>query len=354
MLEHQPDYDQVKARHEAWWHGEVIDRALVWITAPNGREGPPFPRKTHASHRERWFDTEYQLDCAEAWMSRTAYVGDSLPVWWPNLGPEVYTAFLGCPLEYTDTTSWAVPILDSWDKLDTVRFDPDNDYYLQTRRMTDAAIERGKGKFIVGYTDLHPGADGACAFRDPQRLCTDLLDYPDEVRELLRRVEEPFAMVFDTLARRLEETGNPVCSWLPCVSEGRVHIPSNDFWCMVSSRMAREFFLDITVQECRMADRSVFHLDGRTAIKHLDLLLEIPELHAIQPTIGAGDVFDDEWMGVIRRARAAGKSIHLAANWDMVSAIMAEFGPEGFLFTMGAASVDEAEAAVRRIERWDG
>jgi len=266
----------------------------------------------------------------------------------------VYTAFLGCPLEYTDTTSWAVPILDSWDKLDTVRFDPDNDYYLQTRRMTDAAIERGKGKFIVGYTDLHPGADGACAFRDPQRLCTDLLDYPDEVRELLRRVEEPFAMVFDTLARRLEETGNPVCSWLPCVSEGRVHIPSNDFWCMVSSRMAREFFLDITVQECRMADRSVFHLDGRTAIKHLDLLLEIPELHAIQPTIGAGDVFDDEWMGVIRRARAAGKSIHLAANWDMVSAIMAEFGPEGFLFTMGAASVDEAEAAVRRIERWDG
>ncbi len=66
---------------------------------------------------------------------------------------------------------------------------------------------------------------------------------------------------------------------------GRVHITSNDFSCMVSPAMMREFFLEITVEECRLADRNVYHLDGRNAIKHLDMLLKIPELHAIQPTM---------------------------------------------------------------------
>ncbi len=180
------------------------------------------------------------------------------------------------------------------------------------------------------------------------------MDAPDEVRELLRRVQEPFAGVFDGFARRLEETGNPVTTWLPALSSGRVHVPSNDFSCMVSVAMMEEFFLDITREECRMVDRSIYHLDGRDAIKHLDLLLEIPELDALQPVIGAGDVFDEQWMDVIRRTRGAGKSVHLSSTWDAYSAIMKEFGPEGFFFTAGARTVEEAEAMIERVRKWAG
>jgi hypothetical protein len=275
-------------------------------------------------------------------------------MYWPNLGPEIYSAFLGCPLEYTESTSWAEPILDSWDKLGTVALDPGNEYYAQIQRMTEAAIERAKGRYLVGYTDLHPGADGACSFRDPQQLCLDLVDAPDRVRELLRRVQEPFAGVFDGFARRLEESGNPVASWAPVLAKGRVHIPSNDFSCMVSREMMGEFFLDITREECRLADRTIYHLDGRDAIQHLDALLEIPELGAVQPVISAGDVFDEQWLGVFRRTRAAGKSIQFSWNWEAYSILMKELPPEGMLFIAGAGSVEEAEAMIRRVERWEG
>jgi hypothetical protein len=287
-------------------------------------------------------------------MSRTAYLADSIPMYWPNLGPEVYAAFLGCPLEYTESTSWAVPILDSWDKLDSVALDTGNEYYTRIAEMTDAAIERAQGRYFVGYTDLHPGADCACSFRDPQQLCLDLVDAPEQTRELLRRVQAPFAGVFDTFARRLEESGNPVASWAPVVARGRVHIPSNDFWCMVSREMADEFLLGITREECRMADRTLFHLDGRDAIRHLDALLEIPELDAIQPTISAGDVFDEQWLDVCRRTRAAGKSIQFSGSWEAYSILMKELPPEGMLFIAGARSVEEAEAMIGRIERWEG
>jgi hypothetical protein len=353
MLEFKPDAEEAMGRHEAWWHGQVIDRPPVWITAPSGADGPPYPKKTHESFRDRWFDTEYILDMVEAGLSRTAFLGDALPTWWPNLGPEVYSAFLGCPLEYTNETSWAVPILEDWSGLDDIEFDPENEYFLKIKEMTEAGLERAEGRFLVGYTDLHPGADGACAFRDPQQLCFDLVESPDMVRELLRRVQEPFEGVFDSFARRLQEAGHPVFSWLPVTGAGRVHIPSNDFSCMVSPQMMREFFIDLTIQECRMADRTVYHLDGRDAIKHLDLLLEIPELDAIQPTIGAGDVLDEAWMDVMRRTRAAGKSVHLGGTWDTISQVIREFEPEGFFFSTGAGSVEDAEAIIDRIARWE-
>ncbi len=355
MLAWKPEYEKSLERYEAWWEGEIVDRPLFWVTAPKPEGNVPWPaQKRHATLRERWFDAEYTMDCAEASMGHTAYLADAAPIYWPNLGPEVYSAFLGCPLEYTEGTSWAEPILDSWDQLEQIRFDPANAYYRQIAQMTDLAIERAQGRFMVGYTDLHPGADAACSFRDPQRLCMDLVDAPDQVRELLRRVQEPFAGVFDAMARRLEEAGHPVASWAPVFAKGRIHIPSNDFSCMVSREMMEEFFLEITREECRMVDRSIYHLDGRDAIQHLDMLLEIPELDAIQPVISAGDTFDEEWMGVFRRTRAAGKSIQFAWNWEAYSAIMKELPPEGMLFIAGAGSVEEAEAMVRRIERWEG
>lgn len=353
MLELKPDAEKVMERHEAWWHGEILDRPPVWITAPSGVKQRPFPTKVHASLRDRWFDTEYVLDMAEAYMAGTAYLGDSLPTWFPNLGPEVYAAFLGCPLEYSEGTSWAVPIVKDWSDLDLIRFDPTNEYWLKIQEMTDAGLERARGKFLVGYTDLHPGADAACSFRDPQQLCLDLVTAPEQARELLRRVQDPFPEVFDRLTSRLEQAGHPAASWLPVVGAGRVHIPSNDFSCMVSPAMMRDFFLEITVQECRLADRNVYHLDGRNAIKHLDMLLGIPELHAIQPVIGAGDVLDEAWMDVMRRTRAAGRSVHLSAGWDMIRQVIQEFEPEGFFFCTGAGSVEEAEAIIARIARWE-
>ena len=140
MLEFKPDAEMAMARHEAWWHGEIIDRPPVWITAPKSADHPPFPEKRHSSIRERWFDTEYLLDVTDAYMARTAYLGDSLPTWWPNLGPEVYSAFLGCPLEYTNETSWAVPIVKDWSDLDLIRFDEANEYWLKIGEMTDAGL----------------------------------------------------------------------------------------------------------------------------------------------------------------------------------------------------------------------
>ena len=39
--------------------------------------------------------------------------------------------------------------------------------------MTDALLEVGRDKFLVGMTDWHPGGDALAAFRDPAQLAME-------------------------------------------------------------------------------------------------------------------------------------------------------------------------------------
>ena len=54
--------------------------------------------------------------------------------------------------------------------------------------MTDALLEAGQDKFIVGMADWHPGGDCIAAFRDPQNLAIDMLTHLDEVKALFDTV----------------------------------------------------------------------------------------------------------------------------------------------------------------------
>lgn len=49
--------------------------------------------------------------------------------------------------------------------------------------MTKAAVEDGKGKYFVGVTDLHPGADALVSLRGPQKLCFDVYDNLDFIKQ---------------------------------------------------------------------------------------------------------------------------------------------------------------------------
>ena len=351
MYELKPDFEQAKARLMAWWEGEILDRPPIMVTAPSGRN-VSVPAKTHASLKDRWYDTEYVLDQQEAAMANTAYLGEALPVYWPNLGPDVFAGMLGCPILFGESTSWSEPIVDTWDDLDRVALDEGSEYLQKLDELTDAALERARGRYIVGYTDMHPGADCAAALRDPQRLCMDLYNAPEMVDRLLDLTREPFFQVFGHFAAKLRRAGSYVTTWLPLICEGTFHIPSNDFSYMLSPKMVERFFIDTTIEECDRTDRSVFHLDGRGSIPHLDLLLEIPTLDGIQPTVGAGDHFDGEWLRVVQRTQAAGKRVLMIGGMDVIDAVMDACPPEGILFHTSVGSIEEAEALIHRVAAW--
>jgi hypothetical protein len=355
MFEFKADYERSKERIDAFWERELIDRPVVQFgLARPPKEWVPLPLAHHASPAERWLDAGYQAELHLASLSNHEFLGDTMPVAWPNLGPEVFSAFYGCPIHFGDYgTSWTEPILEDWDQAAGLTLDENNPYLRKLHEMTDAFLEVGKGKFITGMTDWHPGGDAVAALRDPQNLALDLLAHPQEVKSLLDRLEADYYRLYDLFYAKLRAAGQPISTWTTLVSEKKFYVPSNDFSIMVSSRMFDEFFLPGLARECRFLDRSIYHLDGPGALRHLDSILAIPELDALQFVPGAGNEGFARWVDVYRRAQSAGKAIQVLCDWHEIDFIVETLDPHGvFLSVSGVPDRDAAQAMLHKLERW--
>ena len=205
-LEQKPDFEQAMQRIYAWYEQEMIDRPPIRFSAHNAEYiASPHLQKIWTTLKDRWFDAEYQVDLFIDSIKDRKFYAESFPIFCPNLGPEVYTAFHGSELEYKEVTSYAVPFVKDWEDMDRIRFDWENPYLKKIDEMMQLALERCSGKFMVGYTDLHPGIDCMAAWRNPQNLCVDMLLYPDEVKKLGYKSNEHFQELFDHYDRMLKK-----------------------------------------------------------------------------------------------------------------------------------------------------
>jgi len=353
-IEHVPDWEQRIRRQDAFWDREIIDRPVVVIEVSRQDSGYPRPPgKQWASERERWLDAEFVAESALASAMNTEYYGDALPRVWPNLGPEVFSAFFGAEMEYGPSTSWSVPNLHDWSEADKLRFSEDNFYWQKLHEMTDALLEAGRGRFYTGITDLHPGGDAIAAFRDPFNLNIDIIEHPAEVNALLRRVTDAYFKVYDFCCQKITAAGQPVTTWLPIVSTKKWYVPSNDFSCMISKAMFDDVFLPGIAEECRHFEASIYHLDGPGALRHLDSLLDIKQLNAVQWVWGDGHGRASDWMHVYERCQAAGKGIEVGLDPDELDVFIEKLRPEGlWIFVSGIRDGEHADAVIKKITRW--
>jgi hypothetical protein len=355
MFELKPDYEESKERIDAFWERELIDRPVVQFGLSKPPEQcVPLPVSNHATPADRWLDTAYQTDLRLAQLSNREFLGDTMPVAYPNLGPEVFSSFYGCPIHFGDYgTSWTEPVLEDWSQVDRLELDWDSPYMRKLHEMTDALLEAGKDRFITGMTDWHPGGDAIAALREPQELAVDMLLHRDEVVALLARLEADYFAVYDLFYEKLRAAGQPISTWTTLVCENKYYVPSNDFSIMISKEMFDEVFLPGIARECRFLDRSIYHLDGPGALRHLDSILSIPELDALQWVPGAGNLGYHRWVDVYRRAQDADKAIQVICTFDEIDLVVETLDPHGvFLSVSGVPSPEAGEAMLRKLEAW--
>ena len=355
MFELKPDFEEVLERYEAWWNCAIIDRPLVDMGFMKPKEErTPVPQKEYTNIRDRWMDTEHIVAQAEARLSNRVHFSDSLPILFPDIGPEVFSAFYGCKMEYGEWTAWSEPILAdlSDESIASLRLDRDSFYFKKLIEMTEAMIEAGKGKFIVGYTDLHGGGDAIAAFRDPQELLMDTIEDPDAIERLCARITTEFLEVYDFFYDMLSAAGMPSTSWLGAICKGKYHIPSNDFSCMISDEAFEDLFIPGIIRECQHMDRCIYHLDGPQALRYLDRLLEIPEIHAIQWVPGAGQDYWGDWIDVYQRIQAKKKAFTIGVPAKDLDRLFEVLAPEGVHLGIGASNQEDAETILKKVAGW--
>jgi hypothetical protein len=356
-LTRKPDLELCLKRIEAWYHGEVIDRPPVRFSRHNAQHdsGDPLDKARWPSLRDRWHDVDYLLDRFEASIRDKTFRAETFPVYIPTQGPNVYSAFYGGALEFGETTTWFEPVITNLEDLSPLGGNPfESVPFRQLESQTRAALARCGGDYWVGYADLHPSLDCVAAWCGTEALMIGLAEEPEKLEPLLALSVRDFHAIFDHFDAMLKTAGQPSITWLrvPCPG-GKFHIPSGDATSMVSSGFFKRFSQPLLRSELEGMDRVVYHVDGKGVAQHLELILAEPGVQAIQWVQGVGTDWPIlQWVPLLKRALAAGKSVMVDVPPEELDEFMARMPREGVFLCLGASDDDMEERLLRRVEKW--
>lgn len=145
-----------------------------------------------------------------------------------------------------------------------------------------------------------------------------------------------------------------VSDWLGLASRGTHDIVQCDFCALISPGHFEEFCLPDMERQCAMLDTSIFHLDGPDAVRHLDMILEVKDLDAIQWIPGAGRPGAKAWLPMLRRIQKSGKSVFIHAPPQDVEEILCALSPRGLMIQVEGRfdTLEQAERFISSARSW--
>ncbi len=341
--------EQALENHARWWNG-TLGRPLMALTLTNAHPAdrtPRAPMLSQASCADFSWPPEALIDTLDAHLSTLEFAGDAYPcVNFDAFGPGVLAAFCGAKLDNSSGRVWFFPDREREIADIHARYDPDNPWSRRIRAIYRAGLARWGRLVVMGMPDLGGVLDVAATLRGSQNLLMDLYDAPDEVLRLCGEIETAWRAAYQDLGGVLHPACAGYTDWSGLLSPTPSYILQCDFSYMIGADMFRRFALPTLVRDVGWLSNAIYHLDGVGELNHLDALLEIRELRAVQWVFGAGQPGPMHWLDVYRRIRAAGKRMMLLGTpEELLQAIAALGGGDVYCkVAIDAGETDLAEA----------
>jgi 5-methyltetrahydrofolate--homocysteine methyltransferase len=324
-----PDWENAKKRYRRWWSGDC-DGPIIQLQYRNPDQPEERPRPAWAKNPDGWWslmdwlsgpgrsanaDPGECLDYLEYQLAQSVYYRDAYPSLWLNLGPGVLAAYLTGYLKYETSTSWfELPEPMAWDAILNLKLDPANPWLVRTRKMARAMADRGKGRYIVGMTDIGGPLDVLASLRTGQQLLEDCVTDPALVRLACEMILGYWHQVYNELDGDIRSRGQDGTSaWMGIWSPGTSYPLQCDFCAMIGPAMFEKLVRPDVAAQCDRLENTIFHWDGPGELPHLDHLLSIKALLGIQwvPGASAPDAAHDDWIPYYKRIQKAGKRLVL-------------------------------------------
>lgn len=307
--------DALKKRYSAFWAGQLTDRALLYITTAKSESGEAEVFHPGEPLSVKWTDLDSRVRTEKDLIARTTYYGDAFPTVFTNFGPGSLAACISGKFDLAPDTVWfdRDPMIQDWETAPEIRLDETSEMWRLHNELTAKLCAASDGTYYTSIVDIGGPLDILAALRGSQELLFDLYDYPEKIKDAMQKIIPMWKHTYRTLADYTLKYQDGTTTWMPIWCGERYFPLQCDFSAMLSPDMFQEFVLDDLVELTEFLDHSIYHLDGVGEIPHLDYLLSIPRLNAIQWTAGAGkpDVASEEWFDLYERIQAAGKGLVL-------------------------------------------
>ena len=348
------NWDRTRERFSAWWRREG---PVLCVMAPreHPREGIVEPAQP-SDPVQRWTDAGYRLRRGEGAMARTYYGAEAFPCFDPEIGPGNLATFIGSEPDYAADTVWFNPCIDEPDSFPPLAFSPANSHFQRQLAIIEAALASQGERYLVGLPDLIENVDIVVSLRGMEKLLADMIDRPGFVEERVAQVNRIWFDVFERIRQRVADPwGGSTWACFHIWGKGRTAKLQCDASAAFSPVMFHRFVVPALSEQCRWLDNSLYHLDGLQCIVHVDELLGITDLDAIQWTAGAGRPGGGVqcWYSLYRRIMAGGKCV-MATDVlpHEVIPLLDAVGPRGLFIMVEAESEPQARALEEKVDAY--
>ena len=378
LTRYKKDWEAVKEKWTNYWQHKNTGRPLMGVIARKPElepfaDGAPAEggyrdqicqgRYYNLPEELKWKDMEDKYQNAERIVARYRYFCEThefLAESFPNLnvdfGPGSLASYLGCDIGFNEDTVWFKHFLEDWDGVPDLAFDPDNKWFKKHIQLVEDCRKLADGDFYVDMPDLMENIDVLSSMRGAQDILYDIIDEPEEIA---RRVGQVTDLYYDYFNRfydliKDDEGGNAYTVfqiWGP----GRTVKLQCDCSAMIGPDDFREYIQPSLIEQSKHADHVLYHLDGKECIRHMDALMEIDGIDALQWT--SGDAGPDgtlpDWDVIYDKAIAAGKSIWVKVysgefeDWiKHVERLVMKYGSHSMYLLFPEMSLEQAHTLI--------
>ena len=261
---------------------------------------------------DKYQDPQRIVDRYRYFCQTHAFLGESFPNLNIDFGPGSLASYLGSEIGFKEDTVWFNKCLDGWDGVPKLTFDPENKWFKKHLQLAKDCQALAGDDFYVDMPDLMENIDVLASLRGAQDILFDLLDEPEMIGERIQEVTDIYYEYYDRFYDVIkDEEGGNAYTVFQIWGPGRTVKLQCDFSAMMSPEDFRKYIQPSLRSQSENVDHVLYHLDGPAAIKHMDALMEIEGIDALQWT--SGDAGPDgtlpDWDVIYDKAIAAGKSI---------------------------------------------
>ncbi len=350
-------WEHIKEVYGKWWKGELERPIIPIIIRKEGGKGekPKVPLLSQQTCLDLSIPISDLIEAIDYELSKNEYFGDAFPYFNMDcFGPGVLAAFLGAKPDNSTGHIWFA--CDEIKELKDLHFtyDENNIWFKRIKEIYKAANEYFKGQVIMGMVDLGGILDVLAIFRSTDNLLMDLYDEPEEVKRLIWEIHDLWIRYYNEINAVLKPYAKGYSDWSKIYSEIPSYVIQCDFAFMISNEMFVEFAKDELIAQTEKIPNTIYHLDGPGQLNHLDDILAIKKLNAVQWVPGAGAAPQSEWPEVYQKIHSANKGIQLWDGPHCIEVVKEQIGTtQGILHWDIIIKEEDREEIIKQLNKYN-
>ncbi len=330
-----------KKHFDLWWKREN-KKPILCLYYPN--------IKLKHENIDQYTDIKTNIKNVTTEHLRNNFNSDRFPDISSYLGPGSLATFLGAIPIYSDDTIW---YQETTNKLEDIYkyFKNPTKWYKWSLDATKA-YAKNINQFRTSIPDLQQNLDIISALISPIQLMYDLIDKKEEVLNVLEQLYLFWEKTFFEHAKHIiDDEGYTSFGFYNIIGKGFTSVLQSDISIMMSCDMFDYFEAPFLKKQCEKLDNVLYHLDGEGAIRHLDTLLSIDKINAIQWVPGAGqpNSSDEKWYSLYEKILKSGKGLYVYLKKEKVESFLERFGTKGIFIGTTVNNVYEELNLIDKI-----